>query len=99
MKQDFLVEIGTEELPPKSLKTLMSAFTLGIEAGLNKAKLQHAAIRGYATPRRLGTRFRSPNASALFCVFAHWQERLLKPISPHGWHWAFPWPPLIWPTK
>jgi len=53
MKQDFLVEIGTEELPPKSLKTLMSAFTLGIEAGLNKAKLQHAAIRGYATPRRL----------------------------------------------
>ncbi|OUS10722.1 glycine--tRNA ligase subunit beta [Gammaproteobacteria bacterium 53_120_T64] len=53
MKQDFLVEIGTEELPPKSLKTLMSAFTLGIEAGLNKAKLQHASIRGYATPRRL----------------------------------------------
>ncbi|MBQ0720606.1 MAG: glycine--tRNA ligase subunit beta [Gammaproteobacteria bacterium] len=53
MKKDFLVEIGTEELPPKSLKTLMSAFTLGIEAGLNKAKLQHAAIRGYATPRRL----------------------------------------------
>ena len=53
MKQDFLVEIGTEELPPKSLKTLMSAFTLGIEAGLNNAKLQHAAIRGYATPRRL----------------------------------------------
>ena len=53
MKQDFLVEIGTEELPPKSLKTLMSAFTVGIEAGLNKAKLQHAAIRGYATPRRL----------------------------------------------
>lgn len=53
MKQDFLVEIGTEELPPKSLKTLMSAFTLGIEAGLNKAKLEHVAIKGYATPRRL----------------------------------------------
>lgn len=53
MKQDFLVEIGTEELPPKSLKTLMSAFTLGIEAELNKAKLPHTAIKGYATPRRL----------------------------------------------
>ncbi len=53
MKQDFLVEIGTEELPPKSLKTLMSAFTLGIEAELNKVKLQHSAIKGYATPRRL----------------------------------------------
>lgn len=53
MKQDFLVEIGTEELPPKSLKTLMSAFTLGVEAGLNNAKLGHVAIRGYATPRRL----------------------------------------------
>ncbi len=53
MKQDFLVEIGTEELPPKSLKTLMSAFTLGIEAELNKAKLPHTAIKGYAPPRRL----------------------------------------------
>ncbi len=53
MKQDFLVEIGTEELPPKSLKTLMSAFTLGIEAELNKSQLHHVAIKGYATPRRL----------------------------------------------
>ena len=30
LTQDFLVEIGTEELPPKALKTLSDAFTQGI---------------------------------------------------------------------
>ena len=41
MSQDFLVEVGTEELPPKALKTLMDAFASGIETGLGRA-----AIRG-----------------------------------------------------
>jgi glycyl-tRNA synthetase beta chain len=53
MSKDFLVEIGTEELPPKSLNNLMNAFTLGFEAQLQQAKLTHAAIKGFATPRRL----------------------------------------------
>ena len=41
--QDFLVEIGTEELPPKALRTLADAFLAGIRTGLEKASLAHAA--------------------------------------------------------
>ena len=36
--RDFLVEIGTEELPPKSLPALSQAFTDGIVAGLAAAR-------------------------------------------------------------
>jgi glycyl-tRNA synthetase beta chain len=50
---DFLVEIGTEELPPKALPALEAAFVAGITAGLDKAGLRHGAVRGFATPRRL----------------------------------------------
>jgi glycyl-tRNA synthetase beta chain len=51
--RDFLVEIGTEELPPKALSTLSAAFVAAISAGLEKANLAHGAIAGFATPRRL----------------------------------------------
>ena len=51
--KDFLVELGTEELPPKALKALMTAFTDGITQGLEDARLEHGAIRSFASPRRL----------------------------------------------
>jgi glycyl-tRNA synthetase beta chain len=51
--QDFLVEIGTEELPPKALKTLSRAFGSGIEEGLKKQDLAYDAVTLYAAPRRL----------------------------------------------
>ena len=51
--RDLLVEIGTEELPPKALKKLMDAFGSDIAAGLTQAGLEYGAIRPYATPRRL----------------------------------------------
>ena len=51
--RDFLVEIGTEELPPKSLFTLAEAFANGMRLGLGSAGIQHGDIRWYATPRRL----------------------------------------------
>lgn len=51
--QDFLVEIGTEELPPKALKTLSDAFTQGIEASLKAAGLNHGHVKSFASPRRL----------------------------------------------
>jgi glycyl-tRNA synthetase beta chain len=54
--RDFLVEIGTEELPPKALGTLADAFVAGIGAGLGKAGLAHAGIAGFATPRRLAVK-------------------------------------------
>ena len=50
---DFLVEIGTEELPPKSLAVLEKAFFTGIQAGLADAGLGSADCRSFATPRRL----------------------------------------------
>ena len=52
-KQDLLIEIGTEELPPKNLKTLMTALTNNFEKALSKASLEFEAVNGYATPRRL----------------------------------------------
>ncbi|HNC86873.1 MAG TPA: glycine--tRNA ligase subunit beta, partial [Agitococcus sp.] len=49
----FLVELGCEELPPKSLKTLAESFLAGIEAGLKQAGLSYDHARYYAAPRRL----------------------------------------------
>ncbi len=51
--QDLLVEIGTEELPPKALQTLSNAFTSGIVDGLKKASLKADEVISYAAPRRL----------------------------------------------
>ena len=51
--QDFLVELGTEELPPKALKSLGDAFLAGVEKGLKAAGLGYASARVYAAPRRL----------------------------------------------
>ncbi|TBU87766.1 glycine--tRNA ligase subunit beta [Phytopseudomonas dryadis] len=50
---DFLVELGTEELPPKALKNLGEAFLAGIEKGLKAAGLNYNGARFYAAPRRL----------------------------------------------
>jgi glycyl-tRNA synthetase beta chain len=51
--RDLLIEIGTEELPPKALSTLSLAFEQGIQSGLEKAGLPGNALRRFATPRRL----------------------------------------------
>lgn len=51
--QDFLVELGTEELPPKTLVSLADAFLAGIEKGLTGAGLTYSAKQVYAAPRRL----------------------------------------------
>ncbi len=52
-KCDLLVEIGTEELPPKALFQLALAFKGGIEQGLKKAEVAFDRAVFYATPRRL----------------------------------------------
>ena len=52
-RDDFLVEIGTEELPPKALRSLMDAFAAALEAALDEAPLAHGAVHAYASPRRL----------------------------------------------
>lgn len=55
---DFLVEVGTEELPPKSLLTLADAFAQGVGKGLDDAGLAHGTVERLATPRRLAVRVR-----------------------------------------
>jgi glycyl-tRNA synthetase beta chain len=50
---DFLVEVGTEELPPKALKSLMNAFAEGLIAAIDTEHLAHGEARAYASPRRL----------------------------------------------
>ena len=50
---DFLFEIGTEELPPKTLKPLAQELANQIIQGLDKAELAHGELRYFATPRRL----------------------------------------------
>lgn len=53
MSADFLVELGTEELPPKNLKNLMNAFVESIQSDLTALELSFASVKAYAAPRRL----------------------------------------------
>ncbi len=50
---DLLIEIGTEELPPKALRRLSLAFADEISKSLDSIDLRPEKIRAYATPRRL----------------------------------------------
>jgi len=52
-RKDLLIEIGTEELPPKALRNLANAFAKGIEQGLKGVALCHGEVKTYAAPRRL----------------------------------------------
>ncbi len=51
--QHLLFELGSEELPPKTLVKLSNALLNGIVQGLNAAELSFTASKAYATPRRL----------------------------------------------
>lgn len=49
----FLVEIGTEELPPKALRQLAQSFATLFTAELDGASLPHDEVKWFASPRRL----------------------------------------------
>ncbi|MCE7556920.1 glycine--tRNA ligase subunit beta [Aliivibrio fischeri] len=53
MAKNFLIELGTEELPPTALRSLAEAFASNFEAELKAADLAHQGVKWYATPRRL----------------------------------------------
>ncbi|WP_111979729.1 glycine--tRNA ligase subunit beta [Algibacillus agarilyticus] len=53
MAENLLIEIGTEELPPKALRKLAQAFADNIEAGIKQAELSFSSVRWLASPRRL----------------------------------------------
>lgn len=51
--ENLLIEIGTEELPPKALRQLAEAFAANFRAGLDQAELPYQQVNWYAAPRRL----------------------------------------------
>ena len=55
---DFLVEVGTEELPPRALPALEAALRDGLVARLAEARLGHGEVESFATPRRLAVKVR-----------------------------------------
>ncbi|MGF7453761.1 glycine--tRNA ligase subunit beta [Pasteurella bettyae] len=54
--QNFLAEIGTEELPPKALKKLATAFAENVEQELSQAGLSFEKVQWFAAPRRLAVK-------------------------------------------
>ena len=56
--RDLLIEIGTEELPPKNLRHLAAAFADAVHDGLVRRNLTHGVCHWYATPRRLAVMVR-----------------------------------------
>jgi len=57
-RRDFLVELGTEELPPKALRALELAFAEELRARAHQAALRFGELESFATPRRLGVLLR-----------------------------------------
>lgn len=51
--ENLLIELGTEELPPKALKTLGESFAAQFQAALEQAELPFSSVSWFAAPRRL----------------------------------------------
>ncbi|MCP4493557.1 MAG: glycine--tRNA ligase subunit beta [Gammaproteobacteria bacterium] len=58
MFSDCLIELGTEELPPKALKILMQDFSALMSKALEDSGLTPPSVETFATPRRLALLFR-----------------------------------------
>jgi len=63
LHDDLLLELGTEELPPKALKKLSQAFTDNIVDGLKKAGFEINDVESYAAPRRLAVLIKNITSS------------------------------------
>lgn len=72
--ETLLIELGTEELPPKSLKTLATAFYDGIKNQLDANDLAYSDIKWFATPRRL--------AVQVFDLVAKQQDKKVEKRGP-----------------
>lgn len=62
-QQTFLVEIGTEELPPKALRSLAESFAVNFTAELDNAGLEHGDVSWFAAPRRLALKVANLSAA------------------------------------
>ena len=72
--ETLLIELGTEELPPKSLKTLATAFFDNIKSQLDSGDLSYSEIKWFATPRRL--------AVQVFDLVAKQQDKTVEKRGP-----------------
>jgi glycyl-tRNA synthetase beta chain len=79
-RETLLVELLTEELPPKALKALGEAFAEGIASGLAQCGLIDEGIKGipYATPRRLSVSIAGVRHEADDCELI---ERLMPAVT------------------
>ncbi|WJV67050.1 glycine--tRNA ligase subunit beta [Pectobacteriaceae bacterium CE70] len=59
----FLVEIGTEELPPKALRNLAQSFADNFTAELDAAGLVYQTVNWFAAPRRLALKVTGMSAA------------------------------------
>lgn len=57
MTRDFLLEIGTEDLPARYVMPLATSLHQGLITGLNKHGIRKGDHHVFATPRRLAVRF------------------------------------------
>lgn len=62
-EKTFLVEIGTEELPPKALRSLAESFAANVTAELDAANIAHGEVKWFAAPRRLALKIANLAAS------------------------------------
>jgi glycyl-tRNA synthetase beta chain len=72
MSADFLVELGTEELPPKALLSLSAAFSQGIVDRLKAENLSFGQATAYAAPRRLALVIESLDTQAPNAELVAW---------------------------
>lgn len=66
-EKTFLVEIGTEELPPKSLRQLAQSFAELLTQEIDNAGLTYQQVNWYASPRRLAVSIAELSASQPDC--------------------------------
>jgi len=76
LHEDLLIELGTEELPPKALKRLSSALGEHFVLGLKEASLltEKSTFQNFAAPRRL--------AVSVSAVLLHQSDREIEKRGP-----------------
>ena len=86
MRASLLVEIQTEELPPKALKALCGAFAAGIESGLRTRGFvsEQSVMTVYGTPRRLAVHLTSVAKKSAESQFRHKLLPVAIGLDAHG---------------
>lgn len=81
-EKTFLVEIGTEELPPKALRSLAESFAANFTAELDNAGLAHGNVEWFAAPRRLALKVANLAESQPDREVEKRGRRLLRRLTP-----------------